>query len=272
MHDVTFAGKEKKVAATWDELGRAQLLAVMRVVYGHYPDPNAQRLDALALLLGVSRPLLLRLTNVQLVQVFWLTDFLLGEELVFTRQLLPWVRGAWYRRKLYGPSTGLGNVRFLEFAFADAYFVAYARSGEAKWLHRLLATLYRPQRRPYRPTAADYAGDRREAFNENLVAARAEVLARLPEATQLAIFTWYRGCRRALERRYPLVFGGEQETKAAGHPDGWAYVLREISGQAFGSYDETAGQHAGQVLAKMNDDVARAQELQRQAENQKNSY
>lgn len=270
MHDVEFAGKAKKVAATWDELSRRQLVLLLPILYGNYPDANQQRIEVLEVLLGVSRPLLLRLTAVQLLQVFWLTDFLLVEPITLTRQLLPDVKPARLLPTYYGPAAELANVSFLEFAFADAYFVAYANSQQAQWLDQLVATLYRPGRRMAEALAA---GDRRQPFNEHLIEVQAGRLARLPRLTRLAIFTWYRGCRHALEQRYAHVFTPANQEQAKGHPDGWAYVLRELSGQAFGNYAETGRQLAHQVLAKMNDDLARAEQLQReQAAQQRNTH
>lgn len=272
MHDVTIEGRSKKVAACCDELSRTQLLRLMPILYGAYPDPRRQRIEVLQVLLGISPALALRLTPVQWLEIFWLADFLLGEQLDFTKQLLPSVHVPWTIGHYHGPAANLRNVRFLEFVFADSYFVAYARTQQAEYRHFLLAVLYRPQRRHYRPTAASYEGDRREDFNENLLGPRAQVLARLPEAEQLAIVTWYRGCRRALEQRYPLVFTQNPETVTDAHADGWGHVLREMSGAAFGSFEETGRQHLHTVLAKLQDDIARAEQLRREAAMQKNSY
>lgn len=268
MHTVKWNGQVKAVAATWDELSRPQLRRLLPILAGSYADPHRQWLDVLPVLLGVSQPLLLRAGAVQLVQLRWLTNFLLQEPVGLIRVPLPALRPAWYRRPLFAPGDELAGVCFLEFAYADAYFVAYCRDLQAKWLNCLLGTLYRPQRARYRPRAADYAGDRRADFNEYLVEGYAARLARLPAADKALVFTWYRGCRRALELRYPHVFTPAGEEQAAGHPDGWAFVLREMSGQAFGSFQETGRQPAHQVLAKMNDDIARAEQLRREQEAQ----
>ena len=273
MHDVSLDGQLKKVAATCDELSPRQLLAVMPMLYGRYDDAHRQRMDLLVLLLGISPALALRITPVQWLEIFWLTDFLLGERLEFTRQLLPWLRpGRWPARRLWGPQSNLANVRFLEFVFADSYFVAWAQQGELRWLHQLVAVLYRPQRFYYRPTSATYQGDRREEFNENLLDARAARVARLPQAQLLAVATWYRGCRHALEQRYPLVFAPAQQEEAASQAGGWGHVLREMSGQAFGSFEETGRQHLHTVLAKLQDDLHRAAQLRREAERQNSAY
>ncbi|MGI4760595.1 MAG: hypothetical protein ACRYF0_07815 [Janthinobacterium lividum] len=268
MEDVEWNGQAKQVAASWDELSLVQLPRVVAILYGSYSDPNQQRIELLEVLLGVSRPTLLRLTSVQLLGIFWLTDFLLVAPVTRTLVVAPVLRPVWWRSAFYAPADELANVSFLEFAFADAYFVAYCGTREAQWLDQLLGTLYRPQRAGYNPRAADYAGDRRAPFNENLIEQHAGRLARLPQATKLLVFTWYRGCRHALEQRYPHVFTPATDEQVRSHPDGWSFVLREMSGQAFGSFAETGRQEAGQVLAKMNDDVARAQELRRQEEAQ----
>jgi hypothetical protein len=265
MHELDFNGQVKPVAGTWDELSREQVRLLMPILYGAYTDANQQRIELLEVLLGVSRPLILRLTAVQLLEIFWLTDFLLLEPVTRTLQVLPSVKPARLMPSYYAPADELSNISFLEFAFADAYFVAYANSGEAQWLDQLVATLYRRARR-YREGLA--VGDRRLPFNENLIEVEAGRLARLPKLSKLAIATWYRGCRHALEQRYPLVFTAAGEQQDKGHPDGWGYVLREMSGQAFGNYTETGRQLAHQVLAKMNDDLTRAQELERQAKAQ----
>jgi hypothetical protein len=271
MHAIEMNGQAKLVAATWDELSLAQLRRAVPILYGYYTDPHRQRIELLEVLLGVSRPLLLRLTPVQLLEVFWLTDFVLAEPVARTRVAAPALRPAWYRPAYYAPADELANVTFLEFAFADAYFVAYCQGREAQWLHHLLGVLYRPQRARYRPHAPDYGGDRRSDFNEHLVEYHAARLARLPEATKLLVFAWYQGCRRALEQRYPHVFTPANQAQAKAHPDGWAFVLREMSGQAFGSFAETGRQLAGQVLAKMNDDIARAEELRQKEEAQRHT-
>jgi hypothetical protein len=273
MHDVSIAGRNKKVAETWNELTREQLLRLMPILYGAYTDLRRQRIDLLWVLLGINWALGLAITPEQYVlQLFPLTDFLLAETVGLTVQLLPSVELRWYQRRLWGPADAFRNLRFLEFVFADSYFVAHASTGDEQWLNRLLAVLYRPQRFPYRPNSAKYSGDRRQDFNESLVDARAQQLAELPMAEKLAILTWYRGCRQALEQRYPLVFTPDHEQQAADNSGGWAYVLREMSGAAFGSFDETGRQHLHTVLAKMEDDTRRALELQRQAKAQQAAY
>ena len=270
MHDVQINGRLRKVAATWNELTRPLLLRVLAVLYSPNWGENELRIRLLAVLLQVPLgTVLFQFTDVQICEIKWLTDFLL-DEVTLTAQLLPWLRlpgwRHWLRPRYWGPRESLRNVSFAEFIFADAYFVAWAAQQNPAYLDQLVAVCYRPQRRPYRPGAAGYGGDRREDFNEHLVPGRARCFAALPKAEKLAVATWYRGCRQQLEQDFPLVFQQAPEADAsAPASSGWGQVLRELSGQAFGTLAETAKQPIRLVLAKMQDDAQRAQELERRA-------
>ncbi|WP_210519890.1 hypothetical protein [Hymenobacter terricola] len=272
MHEVFINGRHRKVEATWNDFSRARLLQLVPLLYEPARDVVALQLRLLCFLLGLSPAFFaFRLTPVQMTQLVWMTDFLLSESIGLTAQLLPWVRRprTWRRplpRKWWGPRASLRNLRFGEFVFADGYFVAYATRQDAGALDKLLAVLYRPQRRGYRPHAADYGGDRREEFNEHLVARRAAQLAGLPEAEKLAVLTWYRGCRDELTEHFPLVFTPAEEAGTA--TTSWGQVLLELSGGAFGPLDDTARQPARTILAKMEADARRAKELERRAKEQ----
>jgi hypothetical protein len=270
LHDVQIDGRLRAVAETWNELTRPLLLRVLGALHAPNADALQLRIRLLAALLQVPLAMVvLRFTPEQIIQIKWLTDFVLGE-LTLTAQLLPWVRlpwrRDWRRRRWWGPLQRFRNLRFLEFIFADAYFVAYCQDPtQTQWLDQLVAVLYRPQRRPYRPQAFDFDGDRREAFNPVHVAARAEQLRHLPHLEKLAVATWYRGCRLELERDYPRVFTPDNESKAAEATDGWAHVARELSGGIFGPLEQTEKQLTRDVLAKMEDDARRAEALREQA-------
>lgn len=166
-----------------------------------------------------------------------------------TAQLLPRLPGQpWYRRPLFGPSASFQNLTFLEFIFADTYFLRYLQTNEEVWLEQLVAVLYRPQRPDYRPRAASYGGDRREDFNEHLVAARTRAMAHVPHYLKLAVLLYYCGCRRELERRYPRVFEGDTKQKAA--TSGWQAVLLNLA-DGVHRIDATAGQRLHNVLREM---------------------
>jgi hypothetical protein len=264
VHDVFIDGRHRPVPAIWNELPRKLLLRVVATLYGRHENELQLRFHLLSILLQVPLVTVVNLfTPVQICQLKWLTDFVLGE-LTLTAQALPWLRRprTWFHplpAKWWGPREQFRNLRFLEFIFADAYFVAYAKDPETKWLDQLVAVLYRPQRRPYRPRAVDYAGDRRQDYNPVHLAARTAQVVHLPLAQKLAVLTWYRGCRLQLERDYPRVFTPAHEAAAAQASDGWAHVAREMSGTIFGTLEQTETQLVRDVLARMEDDARRAE-------------
>lgn len=277
MHDVQINGRHRAVAETWNELTRPQLLGVLGVLYSPNATEQQLRIRLLAVLLGVPLALVVvSFTAVQILEIQWLTDFVLASGNL-TAQLLPALRVPgwryWLRRRYWGPRESLRNVSFGEFIFADAYFVAYATGHNPDYLDLLVAVLYRPQRWPYRPRAANYGGDRRQDFNEYLVRQRAAHLTHLPLEQKLAVLTWYRGCRQQLETDFPLVFQpAPLADTSAPATTSWGQVLRELSGTAFGTLKETAQQPIRLVLAKMQDDAQRAKELARQAKENAPTY
>jgi hypothetical protein len=277
MHEVFINGRLRKVEAGWNDLTRDRLLRLVPLLYEPNPNRVALQLKLLRFLLGLTPAFFAHyVTPVQMTQLLWMADFLLGETCGLTAQVLPWLRRSrtWRRpfpRTWWGPRESLRNLTFAEFIFADAYFVAFATRREAGALDKLVAVLYRPQRRRYRPKAATYRGDRREDFNEHLVAGRAEQVARLTDAEKLAVLTWYRGCRDELVLHFPLVFTPDEDDEENPRPAStttWGQVLRELSGTSFGTLDETARQPVRTILAKMEDDARRAKELKRQHEEQ----
>ena len=274
MHTLKIGPATYQVPETWNELPRKKLLRVLATLYGKPQWPRRHQL--LADLAGCSVYSVLNLTEVQLAVLLPLTDWIFDDTQRLTAQLLPTVRllvKSAGRRRLpvyatfHGPAARLTNLSFGEFIFADTYFVLYALGQDAGALDKLVATLYRPRRTGAgsNPDRADWCGDYREAFNEHLVERRAQQLCHLPDVEKLAIYTWYRGCRAQLEQDYPDVFGEAQDDTPAGGPPDWGRTLRKLSGEAFGTLQETAAEHARTVLAEMNDQVAEYQRQKAQA-------
>lgn len=199
--------------------------------------------------------------------VRWLT-----ETNTLTRQLQPAFRlpvaQAW--QKLHGPGELFINITFAEFVVAEKHFMRYCKSSKTEDLHQLVATFYRPLRwfHHVRKLFGNYNGDQRAAFNEHLVADRSRKMAGVSEVILLAILTWYRGCREALERLYPHVFtSGESEGPKPLNP-GWEPVLRGMSGGKFGDYDKTKHINVHIVLREMNEQLRQAEEVKRKSTKQ----
>ncbi|MCA8830188.1 hypothetical protein [Hymenobacter pini] len=269
MHDVQIGRRHRKMARTWNELTGEQLLQVCRI-YGK--DFNLRALlhrAMLGVLLQVPARVLRKINHVQVLELKPFYRFLLEPDQgrPLTAQLLPrlpvrsW-RQAFFAPTLYGPADSFRNLSFSEFIFADTYFLRYLQTTEEAALDKLVAVLYRPQRRDYNPLAVSYGGDRREDFNEHLLAARARHVARVPHYVKFAVLLYYRGCRRELERRYARVFEGDTNRKAA--LSGWQAVLHGLA-DGVHRIDATAQQRLHNVMREMQrvlENYDRAKEAQ----------
>ena len=256
MERLEIWGRHFTPASTWNELTREQLAGVVQVLYGPAEFWPA-RLRLLSVISGTELELLIELPEVQVKALYGLTDFVFSDEHRLTRQLLPELRLAvrhdHKRRRWAGPGDALGGVKFGEFMFADTYFCQYALRQSPEALSHFIAALYRPMRPGVGPGQPDWNGDYRQPFNEHNLAHDAAMLRHLPEADQLSILLWYRGCRAQLVADFPDVFD-VSDSPATGQPKGdWGRVLRQLSGGAFGPLEQTAGQHLRTILAEMND-------------------
>lgn len=263
MHSLQIGPKHYQVPATWNELTRQQLLAALPLVYRG--SAQEHRLALLAVLLGEHLLQVATIHPVQLAQLLVLTEFFFAETERLTAQLQPYLDLA-VGRRYHAPRTSLRNVLFGEFVFADTFFVLYVRFQRPEHLDQFLATLYRPRRRGASPSRADWTGDMREAFNEHLLEHRAPLFAPVPLVQKLAVLTWYRGCRAELAEEFPEVFDAA-EAERDGEPSvtpRWDRVLRKLSGGAFGTLQQTAGQHLRTILAEMQDAARDYQKMKRQ--------
>jgi hypothetical protein len=249
MEELQIGKTRYRVPSTWNELTRAQLLAVMGVLYGP-AHKLPLKLRLLSVLSGAPLTQLLALPELVVVQLYSVTDFVASEEHRLTEQLLPEVKVG--RTRFVGPRSSFRNLLFGEFIFADTYFRAWAAYKSAAALDLFLGTLYRPAVPGLAPSDPRWRGDRREEFNEHRTEYLAGQLAGLPDAQKLAVTTWYRGCRTQLELEFSEVFELHEETNRRPKSD-WGQVLRKLSGGAFGSLEQTARQHTRTILAEMQD-------------------
>ena len=253
----------RSVPEKWNELNQNQLLRAMEILFG-VQDKHQQNRLLLHLLLDLPPYVFRALPLVSLLELYPLTSFL-KETNNLTTQLLPMLRlsGRHGFRKLYGAGELLVNLSFAEFITTEKHFLRWQKTGDAKNLHQLVATLYRPRRyfHRLRKLLGDYAGDIRTPFNEHLVEERSRPIASLPEAQLLAILTWYRGCRQALENFYPNIFSAEKEESGESGSAGWEPVLRGMSGGKFGDFEKTKRVQAHSVLKEMDAQIKQAKDM-----------
>jgi hypothetical protein len=254
MLDAQLGRYRRRLATTWNELTGTQLLAVVAVRQRSFAQPTLLADALLEILLQLPAHAFARLNVVQRVALRPHTRFLATTAPPLTAQLLPCLtlphrRFIEQAQHFYGPREAFRTLRFDEFIFADSYYLRYLQTQDVAQLDLFVAVLYRPERRPYRPEAVDYPGDRRQDFNEHLVPARARQLARLPLATKQAVLLYYQGCRRLLEQRYDYVFRDDNSQQAG--QSGWQEVLHELAGGVH-RLDATAHQGLANVLREMN--------------------
>lgn len=258
METLQIGTTTKQVPSTWNELSRKQLLRLLAELYGSAQDEGL-RLRLLSVVTGFRLPVLTGLPADVLAQLLPLVDFVTSEDHLLTAQLLPTLRLPGRHRTepavtWHGPARSLSNVPFGEFIFADTYFIQYSRYHRPEHLDRFLAVLYRPSKRNPNPEAPDWNGDVRVPFNENHLEHRCKLLAGVNnQLEKLAVLTWYRGCRAQLATEFPDVFAAAEETAGPQKPPEWDRVLRKLSGGAFGTVQQTAGQPLRLILAEMQD-------------------
>lgn len=87
---------------------------------------------------------------------------------------------AW--KTYYGPSDQFMNVSFGEYSDALRLFLEFSSSGDIELLYHIAAILYRPKKNFHfiRKNQAEYDGDKRQAYNSNLVERRADAMKRAP--------------------------------------------------------------------------------------------
>lgn len=258
----TFKFYSRQVPQTWNELNQPQLLLAIEILFS-VQDKHLQNRLLLQLLLDLPKAVFNAIPEVSIWELYPLVTFL-KETNTLTHQLLPCLRLSISHgyKKLYGAGELLVNLSFAEFITSEKHFIRWQKSGEVKHLHQLVATLYRPRRyfHRLRKFLRQYEGDIRAPFNEHLIEERSRAIASLPEVQLLAVLTWYRGCRQALETLYPNIFSAEKEEATSSGATGWEPVLRGMSGGKFGDFEKTQQVQAHTVLKEMDAQLKQAKE------------
>jgi hypothetical protein len=161
------------------------------------------------------------------------TDWLFAEDLRITRQLIPEYRG------YHGPVSDFDNMRMGEFHFSELHFKEYVLSMQEnpRSLDMLVAVLYRKPAPGY-DKKLNPSGDKRMAFNDNLIAQNANKIARWPVEVKLGIFTWYAACRQNLVDNNKPVFEDNGENIESQYDTGYYGVMRCLAGDKLGTLEQ----------------------------------
>lgn len=251
MYVMYYKRKILKIPEVWNEMNTRQLIGVAKVIYKKL-DILAGKLWLLKILAGMSWWKFLRFSEEELGTYIYLTDFLLKKN-ELTVQLLP------KYRNLYGPASGLDNLKIKEFVFTELYYSEYNSSKNESDLDMLIAVLYRPGRKNYN-CKMNPDGDVREAFNDNLIQHYARRIHRWPMYVRRAIVIWYTGCRNAWISQFDNVFaGGDGDPSKYGL---WSMMRSVAKNGIFGDLEKVQEQYVTSILMDMDETVAEAKKLE----------
>ena len=163
-------------------------------------------------------------------------------------------------RKFHGPKGNLSNLTVEEFMFAEAAYTQWLEVQQASVLDTLFAALYRRH---------SCFGSVRRAFSEKEQAAGEKAAASIRPHVKVAISLNYAGCRNNIIAKHPNVW-----KKSETNPNeplmappmlqkvNWAGLALELSGDKFGTYNQTIKMNLWIFLADMDKKAKRAAEME----------
>lgn len=162
----------------------------------------------------------------------------------------------------YGPEGPLKNTSGAEFAYADKYFSAYAKSKDIKDLNRFIACLYRDA-----TTGGNWLIDMREPFEFRKIESNAKKIRKVPMEIKYAIYLNYIGVRADMVKSFPNVFNNKNQSKAKSF--GWPGIFYELSGDKLGKEEEVQNKFIWNLLAIMEMNEIRRMEREAEMESRK---
>lgn len=178
----------------------------------------------------------------------------------------------------YGPEHMLSDLTFGEFRAAVEEMNEYFESRDEHQLSRMLACLYRPERKDYETvkTAEDFDGQRRQPFNRALIEDNALVLDKTPSVFRQGVLLWFTytidfiqkedlilgGRQVNFKRLFPRAEEGRKDLKQTG--SGWTGVVYQVAKEGlFGTIRETDQAGLFDILLYMHDQDVENEKLKR---------
>lgn len=191
------------------------------------------------LLFSIPRRLFCRLKRYQVMQLEPLVDWVSSRNML-NRWLLPRLKIAEHR--FYGPKNRLANITIEEFTYTEAAYERYENTSDTDYLDTLVAVLYRKK--------AWFRGRRK--FNPAKLEAGEKLARQLPRYVKLAVAINYAGCRNFIIAKHPHIWvptEAKADTPAPGAPTNWTQLVLNLSGDKFGTYNQTQQMNLWLVLA-----------------------
>jgi hypothetical protein len=140
------------------------------------------------------------------------------------------------------PKPRLEGMTFGQFIFVDTYFEEYADSANPESLHKFIASLYTPAKKP---------------FSDKQIPTQAATVAKQCTTQMQAIVINYRLVREWLMEAYPVIFSKDKKKEGDNVPvkrnkQGWLDVLDSLVDEDIVNFDKYAQMPLHNVLRHMS--------------------
>lgn len=248
-----------EIPSSWEELDSKQFARIIEILSFRKADRFTISVSLLALLFGGKNfHILSNLPDELLTQLVPLTNFIYKQKPP-VKNYFPVVKIK--RIKHIAPADDLSNLGFGEWCFAHQYFIYYSLTQDIQWLDMLIATIYRPLDPEQSEDNANYNGDLRIKFNENLIERKRKDVRHIELHMKLAVLAWFTCSVGSLAESRRHVFpespavDPDAELAQIEPNDGrtWMNVFRELLGPKWGTPEQLKFTNAMFILDELED-------------------
>jgi hypothetical protein len=242
------------VPDNWNEIDRTRMLQIMEIFYRENDDDRG-RLLLFRALAQIPYAVLYLMKEPELITIARdCTEFLFENKLT-KNPIMFW-------GKFAGPADSISNMKIGEFTFAEFAYMQYVQTKDVRFLHTLVATIYRSKRnRLLYSYSQNPDGDYRVPFNPNLVDYNTKVVSKWPRPVLDSIFHFYQGARAEKIAANPKVFDGT-ESQGQSLYGMWSVMRSVAKAGHFGDFDKVQDQYIDTVLMELNETVVEAEKLE----------
>ena len=240
---------KRKGPSSWNELTRRQLIRLASVLFEGEADKDKLKIKITKVLFNLKWYHIFLMSSAQLAYLNTFFSFILDKN-ELTDNKFPSIRIGF--RRFYGPIGDFSTLKGREWTDAADAFREYTQTNDSQYLDLLVAILWRPRNQKANPKREDWKGDYRIPYNPFTAEERAKEMAKLDYRIKLAILIWFRGCWEEWEQMFPRLFSGTGEQV---ENFGWKETMQKLTGNTFGSLEETEGSFMWNLILKMEIDL-----------------
>ena len=183
-----------------------------------------------------------------------------------TNQLVPGIKG------LVGPEN-FSKLEIWEFSLAEMAWEDFFENSTDKSLYRLVAILYRPKIwfHGIRKRMANYKGDPRQEFNDQLLHRCAGSIAKIPFSTMLLIAWWFEGNLKKMPETFPKLYEKKQSRdEDLGEKGSWSDTILLIARNEHKEADQVAKRNMFQFMRERELQIIEREVQERELEKMRN--